>query len=49
VQGPGKYLLTIDGGGTDRVFQHNGSGALAISGMTITNGSYGGALGGGCI
>ena len=49
VEGPGKYLLTIDGNGGSRVFRHNGSGALAISGMTITNGSDAGALGGGCI
>jgi hypothetical protein len=49
VEGPGKYLLTIDGNGSDRVFQHNGSGALVLAGMSITNGSYAGAIGGGCI
>jgi len=49
LQGPGKYLLTIDGGNTDRVIVHYGPGALTISGMTITHGSYTGALGGGCI
>ncbi|MGH8172610.1 MAG: choice-of-anchor Q domain-containing protein [Rhodanobacteraceae bacterium] len=49
LQGPGKYLLTIDGGNADRVIVHNGPGSLLIGGVTIQNGSYTGPNGGGCI
>lgn len=47
--GPGKYDLTIDGGNSNRVFVHNGDQILGLVGMTITNGSYSGPYGGGCI
>jgi hypothetical protein len=47
--GPGKYDLTIDGGNANRVFVHNGDSILGLIGMTITNGSYFGIYGGGCI
>lgn len=47
--GPGKYDLTIDGGNANRVFVHNGDAILGLVGMTITNGSYSGIYGGGCI
>ena len=47
--GPGKYDLTIDGGNVNRVFVHNGDSVLSLIGMTITNGSYSGIYGGGCI
>jgi len=49
LQGPGKYLLTVDGGNADRVLIHRGGDTLHISGMTIKNGSYTGVYGGGCI
>jgi len=47
--GPGSGLLTIDGSYANRVFVHNGSGELRIEGLTITQGSYFGTYGGGCI
>ena len=47
--GPGKYDLTIDGGNSNRVFVHNGSGYLQMFGLSITGGSYSGPYGGGCI
>ncbi len=47
--GPGKYNLTIDGGNANRVLVHNGDGVLGVVAMTITNGSYSGIYGGGCI
>jgi hypothetical protein len=47
--GPGSTLLTIDGGYANRVFVHNGSGQLRLQGLTITNGSYSGEYGGGCL
>jgi len=49
LEGPGKYELTIDAGHNGRVLVHNGSEQLTVSGMTITNGSYSGIYGGGCI
>lgn len=49
LQGPGKYELTIDAGHNGRVLVHNGSEQLTIAGLTITNGSYSGIYGGGCI
>jgi hypothetical protein len=47
--GPGKYDLTIDGGNANRVFVHNGDAELVLIGMTVTNGSYSGIYGGGCL
>lgn len=47
LQGPGSSQLSIDGNAYDRVFQHTGAGVLAISGLTVRNGS--GFLAGGCI
>ena len=52
LKGPGKDLLRIDGGGKGRVLVHNGSGALTISDLTITNGALDNPYtyaGGGCI
>lgn len=53
VMGPGSNALTIDGNGADRVFHHGGTGTLALSYLTVTNGSYTalivGAYGGGCV
>ena len=49
ITGPGKYALTIDGGYSNRVLVHNGSGTLSISGVRIAHGSYSGTYGGGCI
>lgn len=49
LDGPGKYLLAIDGNGANRVIVHNGSGMLGITGLTIRHGSYAGAYGGACI
>jgi hypothetical protein len=49
LMGPGSTLLTIDGGYVNRVFVHNGSGQLKLQGLTITNGSYSGEYGGGCL
>src|SRR4029077_12119793 len=43
--GPGKYNLTIDGGNSNRVFVHNGSGYLQMFGLSITGGSYSGPYG----
>ena len=36
--GPGAQKLTIDGNATDRVFNHEGSGILALDELTIANG-----------
>lgn len=47
--GPGSGLLTIDGSYQNRVIVHNGSGRLRIEGMTLTQGSYSGTYGGGCL
>ena len=47
--GPGSGSLTIDGSYLDRVFVHNGQGELHIEGLTITQGSYAGTYGGGCV
>jgi hypothetical protein len=47
--GPGSGLLTIDGSYANRVIVHNGSGNLRIEGLTITQGSYFGTYGGGCV
>ena len=49
ISGPGKYALTIDGGYSNRVLVHNGSGRLSISGVRVAHGSYSGTYGGGCI
>ncbi len=49
LNGPGKYDLTIDGNHAGRVLVHNGSGALTLNNLRITNGSYSGSYGGGCI
>jgi hypothetical protein len=49
LQGPGRELLAIDGNGRDRVLVHRGSGGLHVDGLTITNGHYAGAKGGGCV
>jgi hypothetical protein len=49
LEGPGKYALTIDAGHNGRVLVHNGADTLSITGLTITNGSYSGIYGGGCI
>jgi len=49
LQGPGKYQLTIDGSHNGRVLVHNGSGQMSLNGLTVTNGSYSGTYGGGCI
>ena len=45
IVGPGANLLTLNGGGTSRVF-HDKGGSAALSGLTITggNGFFGGAL-----
>ena len=47
--GPGKYDLTIDGGNSNRVVVHNGSGYVQLLGLSVTGGSYNGPYGGGCI
>ncbi len=53
--GPGADALTIDGGAStgyyDRVFRHYGAGALAISGVTITDSTLSNSMDakGGCI
>ena len=49
INGPGRDNLTIDGLNATRVFYIDGSvtGAVAISGLTITNGNSGGSAGGG--
>lgn len=50
IKGPGSGLLTIDANHTDRVFQHNGAGTLALYDLTIANGTrtadkaYGGCI-----
>ena len=49
LEGPGKYELTIDAAHNGRALVHNGSEALTVAGLTITNGSYSGIYGGGCI
>ena len=38
--GPGPALLAIDAGGSSGLIRHAGSGTLAISGVTISNGNY---------
>jgi hypothetical protein len=51
ILGPGAANLTIDAGGTSRVFAHGGTGRFDLYGMTIANGHTAGttrALGG-CI
>jgi hypothetical protein len=47
--GPGEDALTIDGGNANRVLVHNGDAILGLVGLTITNGSYFGTYGGGCV
>lgn len=50
IQGPGQTVLTVDGGGTDRIFYIDGNDEnydVEISGLTLTNGSTTG--GGGAI
>lgn len=52
ITGPGAATLAIDGGDIHRVFRHNGTGTLSISGLTITHGKYeagSGAATGGCL
>ncbi|HKE49657.1 MAG TPA: choice-of-anchor Q domain-containing protein [Rhodanobacteraceae bacterium] len=49
VFGPGSGAFTIDGNYANRVFVHNGNGALQLEGLTITHGNYSGDYGGGCI
>jgi hypothetical protein len=41
INGPGRDLLAIDGGNTDRVIHHSSYyGTLTLDGLTIRNGSY---------
>jgi len=50
IKGPASGTFTIDGGGTDRVFVHGGSGTLSLRDITVTNGSIAGDKAvGGCI
>lgn len=38
ISGPGEDHLILDGDNADRIFRHTGSGALAISGLTLKRG-----------
>jgi len=52
ISGPGAGALAISGGGIHRVFRHDGSGTLNITGLTITQGKYeanSGTARGGCL
>jgi hypothetical protein len=53
VHGPGTAALTIDAGGTSRVFNASGTGTLAIDQITLTRGFYTdtgvGYAGGSCV
>ena len=53
VHGPGTAALTIDAGGTSRIFSASGTGTLAIDQITLTNGFYTdtgiGYAGGSCV
>ncbi len=50
IVGPGANQLTIDGADLDRVITHNGTGTLAISGVSIVHGRNATGSGlGGCI
>jgi hypothetical protein len=55
IQGPGALFLTIDGGYTDRVLWHIGTGTLTVSGVTVSHGNKYlndgdvGNAGGGCV
>lgn len=51
LQGPGAKYLTIDGGNSARLFHHDGMGTLAISGVTLANGTNASASSakGGCL
>jgi len=53
VHGPGTAALTIDAGGTSRIFSAGGTGTLAIDQITLTNGFYTdtgiGYAGGSCV
>lgn len=45
--GPGRKALTISGGDRDRIFDHSGTGTLALTGLTLTHGKSAGD--GGCL
>ena len=46
IEGPGASLLTISGGNAVQVFQVGGGAVVTLSGMTISEGSAAGSLGG---